>query len=165
MGLGTVFASLIYDAEDEENRLNEEVNDKKKTEAKGLTEVGNQVHLEREDADRYQKRQIFLNEDLCSSATGDVRVYVLKCTWRAWDIHPPPPENPGPDRVSPHVNDALHTHLFFPVCRVLCFLLPCSFLLDFIITASTDVQQWHRNTQQTPSKLGTSLEGRSSSRC
>jgi hypothetical protein len=69
MGLGTVFASLIDDAEDEENRLNEEVNDKKK-EAKGLTEVGNQVHLEREDADRYQKRQIFLNEDLCSSATG-----------------------------------------------------------------------------------------------
>jgi hypothetical protein len=164
MGLGTVFASLIDDAEDEENRLNEEVNGKKK-EAKGLTEVGNQVYLEREDAETYQKRQIFLNEDLCSSATGDVRVYVLKGTRRAWDIHPPSPENPGPDRVSPHVNDALHTHLFFSVCRVLCFLLPCPFLLDFIITASTDVQQWHRNTQQTPSKLGTRLERRSSSRC
>jgi hypothetical protein len=58
MGLGAVFASLIDDAEDEENRLNEEVNDKKKTEAKGLTEVGNQIDLEREDAERYQKRQI-----------------------------------------------------------------------------------------------------------
>jgi hypothetical protein len=41
-----------------------------------------------------------------------------------------------------------YTHIvFFPVCRVLCFLLPCSFLLDFIITASTEVQQWRRNTQ------------------
>jgi hypothetical protein len=92
MGLGAVFASLFGDAEDEESRLNEVVNEKKKAEAKGLTEVGNQVHLEREDAERYQKRQIFLNEDLCSSATGDVRVYVLKRTRRAWDIHIPSPE-------------------------------------------------------------------------
>ncbi|KAH8801091.1 hypothetical protein F5882DRAFT_374082 [Hyaloscypha sp. PMI_1271] len=56
--LGAVFASLIDDAEDEENQRNGEVNDKKKTEAKGLTEVGNQVDLEREDAERYQKKQI-----------------------------------------------------------------------------------------------------------
>jgi hypothetical protein len=42
MRLGAVFASLFGDAEDEENWLNEEVNDKKKAEAKGLTEVGNQ---------------------------------------------------------------------------------------------------------------------------